>query len=575
MFTHQRVQTLCASTKKKKVNDCGHSGREYGVLALDHHGVPQKIQNAISSNDQAGSWVDRAMPTYKAIGVQTEGAGDPAQVILHDDPLACHALSEKLLAIWGSPGDQKHGRNLISKLLVTCQTDFHILFGFMSMNISKLTMDSLADGSSDVALKFHKHLFHTSEAAKVSHLYSILTKISNGVVQLEALFEPLLDLCSFENVVIVHRSLRILHGFLKQLLSLERKFERRDNVIVEGLCSGNNILDSHGFDRGLFSVSRNETSYAGHTPLGIRLPDAEIPNKKETWDHDVSISVSHVDWVSLVEVMHQIVTRNTEECVKLEAVSVMNLILIKSNAYMEREKFGQTKVFESLPQLLGKEAGLRVQKHAVHLLYLLLNCPKLLVTFCTGCNEGEGAVSVDDNARPQKFFKVLQGLADCVACCGNGMQELTLRKNAIIVLAFLASSGKPGFEILVSPKLYRGGNFLMLILRVLVSEIDIEAAVCAEPPEISKERTLLIREALILLNRLVSNAAYSITALRVLTNSRDMASLTIDIANRLSRKGQRHWQSDSMTRQMRESEIVNLARVFKKRVYTYLGNSIP
>lgn len=88
-------------------------------------------------------------------------------------------------------------------------------------------------------------------------------------------------------------------------------------------------------------------------------------------------------------------------------------------------------------------------------------------------------------------------------------------------------------------------------------------------------RTLLIREALLLLNRLVSNAAYSITALRVLTTSRDMASLTIDIANRLSRKDQRHGQSDSMTRQMRESEIVSLARVFKKRVYTYLGNSIP
>lgn len=119
------------------------------------------------------------MPTYKAIGVQTEEAGDPAQVILHDDdPLACYALSEKLLAIWGSPGDQKHGRNLISKLLVTCQTDFHVLFGFMSMNVSKLTMDSLADGSSsDVALKFHKHSFHTLEAAKVSHLYSILTKV--------------------------------------------------------------------------------------------------------------------------------------------------------------------------------------------------------------------------------------------------------------------------------------------------------------------------------------------------------------------------------------------------------------
>lgn len=95
-------------------------------------------------------------------------------------------------------------------------------------------------------------------------------------------------------------------------------------------------------------MSRNETSYAGHTPLGIRLPDAEIPNKKETWDHDVSISVSHVDWVSLVEVMHQIVTRNTEECVKLEAVSVMNLILMKSNAYMEREKYVLERSVENL-----------------------------------------------------------------------------------------------------------------------------------------------------------------------------------------------------------------------------------
>lgn len=113
----------------------------------------------------------------------------------------------------------------------------------------------------------------------------------------------------------------------------------RDIVIVEGLCSGNNIVDSHGFDRGLFSVSRNQTSYAGYTPLGIRLPDAEIPNTKETWNHDVSISASLVDWVSLVEVMHQIIMRNTEECVKLEAISVMNLILIKSDAYMEREKY--------------------------------------------------------------------------------------------------------------------------------------------------------------------------------------------------------------------------------------------
>lgn len=332
-------------------------------------------------------------------------------------------------------------------------------------------------------------------------------------------------------------------------------------------------MDGHGSDSSLLGVIINETSYAGCTPLGIIVPDAESPCKRETWSHDIALSVSRVDWVSLVEFMHQIVMKNAEECVRLEAVSVMNVILIVSEAYIDREKFGQKMFFESLSQLLRKEAGLRVQKHAVHLLHLLFNCPKLLAMFCSGCNEGtDGAL--DDNARPQKFINVLHGLADCVTCRGNGLQELTLCRNAVIVLAFLASSGKPGFEILVSPKLYREANFLMLILQVLVSEMDIEAAAFAEPPEIFKERTLLFREVLILLNRLVSNPAYSVSALRVLTNSRDMASLTIYIANRLSRKDQRLGQPDSMIRQMRESEIVNLAQVFKKRVFTYLGDSI-
>ncbi|KAF3949777.1 hypothetical protein CMV_024391 [Castanea mollissima] len=548
---------------------------EYG--ALNHHRVHRKFQNAISLNNQAGSQIDRAMPAYKAIGIQTEKAGDPAQVTMDIDPAACQALSEKLLAIWGSPRDQKLGRNLITKLLVTCQIDFHVLFAWMSVSVPKRTMDSLKDGSlSEVALTSHLHSFHTPEAAKVSHLYSVLTKISIGTVQLEALFEPLLDLCILKNVVIVHRSLCILHVFLKHLLSLERKSERRDNVMVGGLLSGSNIVDFNGLDRVLYCATRNEKNYAGYTPLGIRLPNAEIPCMKGPCNRDIAISVSCVDWVSLFEAMHQIIVRNTEECVRLEAVSVMIVILMRSNAYTEREKFGKATVFESLSQLLRKDAGLRVQRHAVHLLYLLLNCPKLLVMFCSGSNEGgTAAVPVDDDARPQKFIKVLQGLADCVACSGNGIQELTLRRNAITVLAFLASSGKPGFEIFVRSKLYREANFLMLILQVLVSEIDIEeTAVCVESPEIFKERTLLIREALILLNRLVSNPAYSVTVLWLLTNNRDMASLTIDIATRLSWEYQRHGHSDCITRQMRESEIVNLARVFRKRVFTYLGHNI-
>ncbi|GKU95836.1 hypothetical protein SLEP1_g9145 [Rubroshorea leprosula] len=73
---------------------------------------------------------------------------------------------------------------------------------------------------------------------------------------------------------------------------------------------------------------------------------------------------------------------------------------------------------------------------------------------------------------------------------------------------------------------------------------------------------------------LVSNSLYSSTFLRALTLNRDMASLTIDLATRLSKREHNPGWSDSMFKQMRESEIVDLGRVFKKRVFAYLGNNV-
>lgn len=83
----------------------------------------------------------------------------------------------------------------------------------------------------------------------------------------------------------------------------------------------------------------------------------------------------------------------------------------------------------------------------------------------------------------------------------------------------------------------------------------------------------MIREILILLNRLVSNPSYSGTVLRGLTSTRDMAGLTIDVASRLSRKGKKNEQ-DSMVKHIRETEIIDLARLFKKRVFAYLGDNV-
>ena len=68
----------------------------------------------------------------------------------------------------------------------------------------------------------------------------------------------------------------------------------------------------------------------------------------------------------------------------------------------------------------------------------------------------------------------------------NGFQDIELCKRAIIMLAFLASSGKFGFEIMVTHKLRGETNFLMLILQVLVSEMNVEAS--AEPARSIKAR---------------------------------------------------------------------------------------
>lgn len=307
------------------------------------------------------------------------------------------------------------------------------------------------------------------------------------------------------------------------------------------------------------------------------LFNEKIVSRKESWNHQSSVQ-PHVNWNHLFETMHQIAMRITEERVRVKAVSIMKLLFLRSNAYFEREEFSQNIVFKTISELLKKDAGLSVKKHALRLLYLVLNCPKLLAAFFCGCKEGDDSSAMDGNKFASDFqnFKIiLQGLSDCVASHRGGLLELKASRNAILVLAFLASSGQPGFEILVSHRLSsRGVNYLMLILQLLVSEMDHEAGAHEQQPEIFRERTFLIREILILLNRLVSSPSYSATVLRGLTTTRDMASLTIDFASRLSRKGKKNEQQDSMVKHTRETEIVDLARLFKKRVLTYLGEDI-
>lgn len=55
-------------------------------------------------------------------------------------------------------------------------------------------------------------------------------------------------------------------------------------------------------------------------------------------EHENTPLLCHVDWFHVFESMRQIAVRLTEEQARMEAVSIMNVILMTTNAYSEREK---------------------------------------------------------------------------------------------------------------------------------------------------------------------------------------------------------------------------------------------
>jgi hypothetical protein len=116
--------------------------------------------------------------------------------------------------------------------------------------------------------------------------------------------------------------------------------------------------------------------------------------------------------------MNQIASKRTEQDVKQEALSIMNIIVMSTDAYTARESFVSKEVFESISLLLRKEGGLHVRKEAIHLFYLLLNCPKLYDTFDSLHEEKNSSDTENDSEGNffalEAFGKIFEGLADCL-----------------------------------------------------------------------------------------------------------------------------------------------------------------
>lgn len=72
--------------------------------------------------------------------------------------------------------------------------------------------------------------------------------------------------------------------------------------------------------------------------LGMKYSYAETRSKNGVWNNGIATWFSNIDWISLFEVILKTTMKNTNQGVRLEAVSVMNMIIMRSNAFVEREK---------------------------------------------------------------------------------------------------------------------------------------------------------------------------------------------------------------------------------------------
>ncbi|XP_042384703.1 protein SENSITIVE TO UV 2-like isoform X1 [Zingiber officinale] len=542
--------------------------------SADHHILIDNCLNASAGVDEQVHCIPQKVAKLKgskAVGTQTDNYQQFGYTC-QEDEIEDH-ISKTLLSVWDSPNNIMAEKNMISRLLVSCTEEFCVLFRCMNMTSNK-DLDCHADG--DLS---HMNLHQGAQSAisttsKLSHLDAIIKKMHNGITQLHNLLEALLDICTLENNFVVQRSLRILHTVLRYLLPYNRSIKRK-NVSV-GQLSSDNVNEeprrpdwNHIMDH----LERTYSEIKSSELPSIKTNSLDLENlchDKEKIDSNRFLSSESL--VSTLKSMEQIVTRNTEESVRVEALSVMILIIIESNPNGERNKFELITLLDVVSKLLQKEAGLHVQKHALHLFFLLLNTgPNTLMLLTSEGKSGPEAEKGSHSVSLKGVMSLLlKGLSECLTSTGTGNLEIKLRKQVIILLAYVASCGRSGFEFLLKPVGPQDVNFLQLIVQILAFEMDVEIADYTSVQSLSKERTLLLREALILLNRLSSHPMYSRPTLEALTGNKT-SSLTIDVVNRLSHRNRVLSEYDNAKMVQLKAETMDLAQLFRSRVFAFLG----
>ncbi|XP_048536924.1 protein SENSITIVE TO UV 2 isoform X2 [Triticum urartu] len=442
-------------------------------------------------------------------------------------------ISSNLCAIWGRPANSMLGRSLISKILASCSEEMLTLF-------QSARLPDKCENSTEASSSMNN---------AISEVYDTIVKMNSDTIPIQTLLEALLNLCVVGNAVIVGRVLRILHSILQNLLTHGTRSNQRNNVSIETYVDNN------------MEMERNNQE---HSSALLNTPDQE-----EDGLHIGNMFLPCTFWTPFFTGVLQIALKYSEEGIRVDALSIMILIVRTSDSKGEREKFGFISVMESLHQLLQKENALLVKKHSVHLLFLLLNCPVMLKMLCSGGKDGSELMETVgcENEPQQAINSVLKDLSECLTCEATTSLELKLCRLVVNLLAYIASSGKLGYEVLLGSVTAHGASFLELTMEVLASQMECKVDFSTEVHELLNERYLLMREVLILLNRLASHAMFSKPTLEVLMGSKRCAGLTIDIANRLPQRSK--YPLRQLNPQM-ANDLADLAQKFRSRVYGFL-----
>ncbi|KAF3334057.1 hypothetical protein FCM35_KLT01748 [Carex littledalei] len=474
---------------------------------------------------------DITLSTSKSTGVKTACVQDGN---INNDcsttskSLYGEQICSNLRAIWGIESSNRRARReLISSIFASCSDD--IFAPFDDREMSEASTSDM--NCSDIGL---------IGSNAVSRLQALVPKVRNQTAELHHVVEELLNLCRVKNVSLIARSLKILRTILHHLISSGAFPNQRENVLA-----GASPTDNKQGKR-----SKNEIS----TVMDLCLLNEDANFNK-------MIDLPSIWWVAIFDAARETIKKTPKESYVSDALFIMILTVMRSDANTDREKFRLAPVLECVHLLLNKETGPFVKKEAVYLLFLILNCPKTLALFCSRGREGVDVISekveeLSEDVLQHQIGLLLGDLGECLSCPLSGSMDLMLVRQVIILLAYIASYGQSGFELLLDPVGPAELNLLELIVQVLSAQMNLEN---------SKERNLVMKEALILLNRLASN--YSKTTLEVLTR-KSCASLTINIANRIPRMGRGGPRTNNTDIELK---IADLARVFASRLFSFIG----